>query len=691
MDPTENDDALSGSSEPDNLNGLGGDDTVRGGRGNDTLQGGAGRDRLVGQHGDDVIDSVDRPSNIFAGSIEPEADTVDGGGGNDSITGGRLDRLDGGEGNDFLQLNFAFNGPDLNAPAVDLTFDANGSGVANDGTSITGFEFVNLTLTNKADAVDTGNVRATLDGQGGDDDLRTGRGDDNVFGGAGDDTIGTGSGDDQIAGGAGDDRVFGGNGADAFGLDLTTDGADQVNLGGGADAVRFDGFGTGQYRVTFTSSEVGDDEATDSGGLANQDGDLAVRIQREDGSDGLIGPVGRFDDEGVTFFAGTQGILFDVRDLVSGTARGDGFEAVVLGTGDADSLSFFPPFRSASPYYYNGGQGNDTVTAGTGADFLVGGAGDDLLNGGGGADSFIGGSGSDEIKGGAGKDTAIFNVTTDGADTVRLEGGGDDFVVNASTATNVRLTFTSSEVGNGVGADSGTLANQDGGLAIRLQGETGGALSGPVTRVGDESVTFRAGAGVTFDVRDLPTGTERGEAFTIVMLGSSGADEARFDDGSSPVYANAGQGDDFLVGGFGQDFLVGGVGDDRLNGWFEDDQMLGGAGRDRLIGGMGDDTFVGGGGRDAMTGGAGRDIFVFTLAADSSADGSARDLIGKFRSGEDTIDLRALSIDDESDIRFTAVSDFKTVASLDLDDDGQFDDFSLLIRGDAPALDDFLI
>ncbi|MGJ3627259.1 hypothetical protein AB5I41_10500 [Sphingomonas sp. MMS24-JH45] len=55
--------------------------------------------------------------------------------------------------------------------------------------------------------------------------------------------------------------------------------------------------------------------------MANQDGGLAVRVQAEDADGNLTGPVSRYDDEGITFIAGTQGITFDVRDLVGRAAR----------------------------------------------------------------------------------------------------------------------------------------------------------------------------------------------------------------------------------------------------------------------------------------------------------------------------------------------------------------------------------
>lgn len=376
-------------------------ETLTGTEDADTIIGGDGQDIINGLGGADTIDSLDKPSNIFAGSVDPKADTVDAGDGDDTVTAGRLDQLNGGAGFDTLLLNFNFNGPVAgSATPINLILDATGTGFASDGTFITNFEQVILNLSDTGDnTVNTGNVTASLTSGAGNDVLTTGSGADSVFGGGGNDTISTGDGADTIGGGEGDDTINAGGGDDTVGVAIATDGADSVDLGAGADTVRFDRFdgGTGNIRLTFTSAEVGNGVATDSNTMANQDGGLAVRVQAEDADGNLTGPVSRYDDEGTTFIAGTQGITFDVRDLVSGAQRGNLFEGVVLGSNGDDALTFFPPFRAGQNFYYNAGQGNDTVVAGQANDFLVGGAGNDSLTGNGGNDTFIGGAGNDRF------------------------------------------------------------------------------------------------------------------------------------------------------------------------------------------------------------------------------------------------------------------------------------------------------
>ena len=188
------------------------------------------------------------------------------------------------------------------------------------------------------------------------------------------------------------------------------------------------GSGAGRVRLTFTSSQVGNGNPNDSNTIANQDGGLAVRFQAEDASGALVGPVSRFDDEGITFDSATTGLTFDVRDLVSGAARGDQFEVVTLGTAQGDVIDEGGEDRS---YYINAGGGNDTVTGSEVNDFLVGGAGNDKLNGGPGNDTFLGGGGNDTLQGDDGADSLDGGLGADqidgglGGDTI-VGGAGDD-------------------------------------------------------------------------------------------------------------------------------------------------------------------------------------------------------------------------------------------------------------------------
>jgi len=267
----------------------------------------------------------------------------------------------------------------------------------------------------------------------------------------------------------------------------------------------------GQVRLTFNSAQVGNFNPNDS-----NRGGFAVRVQGENADGSLTGRVSRFDDEGTTFIA-ARGQTFDIRDS-SGTQFGERFGVAVLGSGLGDVLTAVS--GDARAHYFNAGLGDDTVTGGAADDVLLGGAGDDVLNGGAGADSFIGGAGADRINGGAGDDlVADFNLATSGADATDL-GEGSDRVLFAGAAGHIRLTFTSAQVGDGDPLDPTGVA----GLNVRAQAE--GSTDNPagtVARFDDEGITFVAGTGQTFDVRDTG-GAARGDQFGVVVLGTSAAD-----------------------------------------------------------------------------------------------------------------------------------------------------------------------
>ena len=448
-----------------------------------------------------------------------------------------------------------------------------------------------------------------------------------------------------------DAAKFGPGADDMFSFDLATGAT--MDLGGGDDTVSAMADAVTQVRLTFTSAEVGNGFANDSNTMANQDGGLAVRMQAEDGADGLVGPVSRFDDEGVTFESDGS-YTFDVRDLVSGAQRGNGFDTVTLGTLAADRIV---ERFSMEAYYINGGMGDDRITGGGANDFLVGGAGNDMLDGRRGNDSFIGGGGDDMIRGGVGADLSIFTVATEGSDKIDLGRGRDTVnVVAATTALQVRLTFTSAEIGNGMANDGGVLANQDGGLAVRLQAEDGiGGLAGAVSRFDDEGMTFvGVTAGVTFDVRDLVSGTARGDQFDVVVLGTAGNNRLNETSEARSYYVNAGMGDDRVKGGLDADFLVGGAGNDALQG---------NQGADSLLGGSGNDTFV----------------FAGDVGADTVFD---------FVSGTDKIDLSAYAVG-FADLSFATVG-ANAVVGVDTDGNTVSDFQITLLNVAAPVEGDFV-
>jgi hypothetical protein len=276
--------------------------------------------------------------------------------------------------------------------------------------------------------------------------------------------------------------------------------------------------------------------------------------------------------------------------------------------------------------------------------------------------------------GGAGNDLAIINVslnaggmTADGIDTVNL-GAGDDLVsVVAPDGGQIRLTFTSAEVGNGSANDATSTGAQDGGLAVRLQLESAdGSLTAAnlVSRFDDEGTTFTTVGTATFDVRDLVSGAARGDQFDVVVLGTEGDNTSNFMGRAEAYYVNAGAGNDTVTGGLAADFLVGGGGNDTLRGM------------------EGNDSFIGGGGNDTITGGAGADMFIFTA-------NPGTDTITDFMSGTDRIDLRAFAGIDAGDVTEMTANGTTTV-SVDTNNDGTADFTFLLTNGATPADGDYM-
>lgn len=292
-----------------------------------------------------------------------------------------------------------------------------------------------------------------------------------------------------------------------------------------------------------------------------------------------------------------------------------------------------------------------------------------VISGGAGSANLNGFDGNMAVRGNVEVNTVSFGALDTGVKTIDLGSTNrvfDRVVINNSGVSQVRVTFTSADVGNGSTVDgndtppaplSGTTATQayggaeDGGLAVRFEREdVNGLVQGeraPITnqqthRVEDEGVIL---TGADFDVRDLGTGAARG-VFQTVALGTQAAEvitaAAALVAGqqgvalNSPavgVYINAGQGSDTVIGSTGADFLVGGIGDDALDSSGGNDTLLGGAGNDLLLKtGVGLVSFDGGAGddvlsveglfnasdavtvRDTLSGGDGRDTLVGGVA-----------------------------------------------------------------------------
>jgi RTX calcium-binding nonapeptide repeat (4 copies) len=261
---------------------------------------------------------------------------------------------------------------------------------------------------------------------------------------------------------------------------------------------------------------------------------------------GLDGqPVGQFnlvvDTSEVFDVIGEGGNdTFVVNDLT-----GTGVELVKFNGGAGDDT--LDASASSTRIEALGGEGNDTLTAGSANDSLDGGAGNDFVAGGKGDDRMIGGLGDDTLDWDDGEGNDVISGN-EGRDIVDVDGSldrGDNFVLGKNPTGNAFFE------------------------RIGLDGQPVGQFN----LVVDTSEVFDVsgeGGNDTFVVNDLTgTGVE-----LVKFDGGAGDDTLDARASSTPVEAIGGEGNDILIGGTGKivvsptstlgDTLTGGAGQDKF-------------------------------------------------------------------------------------------------------------------------------
>ena len=289
----------------------------------------------------------------------------------------------------------------------------------------------------EANGVFTTTTPTQLNGQRGNDTLIGGSA-DTLNGGDGNDDLVGGSGAETLIGGDGNDAADGNQGADVAllgaGDDRFTwdpgDGSDVVEGQAGHDAMTFNGSnGAEQFvvsanfgRVLFfrdlgtITMDLNGVEEIDTNALGGADqltvGNLAgtdlTAIKTDlagsggaadDGSPDRVIVVGTKGPDAITA-AGSAGSVnvtgLPARvDVTHAQAAQDRLEIDAI-TGD-DVVDGSRLAADAIQLLADGGDGNDVLTGGAGADTLLGGDGDDLLNGGPGIDTLDGGAGNNVV------------------------------------------------------------------------------------------------------------------------------------------------------------------------------------------------------------------------------------------------------------------------------------------------------
>ena len=309
---------------------------------------------------------------------------------------------------------------------------------------------------------------------------------------------------------------------------------------------------------------------------------------------------GRPDVLQVDFGDGTAEFSF-VRAAIARIAvdAGAGDDIVVVDEGNG-------AFTGSIPTTIDGGDGNDTITGGSGAETLLGGDGNDSIDGKG---------GSDVVFLGAGDDTFVWDPG-DGSDTVDGQDGTDAMVFNGAAGNE---HFSLSPNGNRLELlrDAGNITMD----TAELESVDLNALGGSDTvRVDDLT-----GTGVTNVNLDLGANDARTDQ--VVVEGSAGDDNVIAGGDASGITVSGLAATVTIHNQEPTDQLTveGNDGDDSLSATTLAAQAItptldGGNGNDRIAGSPGVDVLLGGGGNDTVDGngsidfaflGAGDDTFVW--------------------------------------------------------------------------------
>jgi Ca2+-binding RTX toxin-like protein len=403
------------------------------------------------------------------------------------------------------------------------------------------------------DRITGGSSGDMLFGQSGNDTL-LGRGaSDFLFGGADNDVLTGGDGNDQMFGESGNDRMIWNPGDDS----------DLMEGGAGTDTAEVNG-GSGIETFAVTANGT------------------RVRLDRLDPAPFAL-------DIGTT------------ENLVVNMNGGD------------DSFSASGNLAALVRITVDGGAGNDRILGSNGNDLLLGGTGDDFIDGQQGSDVAFLGDGNDVFQWDPG----------DGSDTIEGQAGTDTLRFNGSAANEIfeisanggRVLFTR-DIAN-ITMDLNDVEE----IALN-------ALGGADTiRVGDLGGTD--GSNIAIDLAAAAGGVDN-QADTVIIDATNGGDAIQIvSDGtgvtvfglaSTLTIANFDANDRLVINGLGGDDVIDASG---LNLGIQlvadagagNDVVIGGAGNDVLAGGDGDDVLLGGGGIDVLDGGAGDDIEIQSLVA----------------------------------------------------------------------------
>ena len=575
-----------------------GDDFMYSGSGDDTLSGGAGDDDLSGNNGNDIIDGGEGDDLLYGGN------------GDDDLTGGPgFDEMEGDNGNDTYRFNLGdgrdeiYDRNDIDrlifGPGIsqaDLRVIDAGSNallllIGNDGDGvllrsvlsasryqIETIEFDDGSILTHSDLVDLSKAGSEFD------DVIVGDGSDNtLLGNGGNDDISGEAGADTIIGGTGNDYASGGIGGDTYVFNAG-DGQDLIDDAGDAgaspvDVLQINGHDLADIR--FSRTGAGGADLTIR--FANSSDVIVIKDGFDPASTGAIEQFEVSDSAAVLTLA-------QVLALVGPDAAVTG--EFLIGDAGVNNLA--------------GGDEDDYIAPGEGADTASGGAGDDIFGdiaADDSIDSYTGGSGTDTyrylptLNPGAAQDVITDFTPGDAGDIIRIAGNNP----NPFDAEVLKVVQSGPDTQifhvDGAGTERPILLLQ-------------GVLADDLTAFNFGGLPFIIDTTPRNDGDDNPN-TLTGGPDADVIFGFGGADTI-----------SGGGGNDILAGGSEGDLIDGGVDDDLIAGDQGSDDLRGGAGDDILGGGSGDDILTGGGENIALSG---NDVFKGGAGDDTNIGGSQND------------------------------------------------------------------
>ena len=498
----------------------------------------------------------------------------------------------------------------------------------------------------------------------GNDTINGTSGNDYIDGLSGNDVIYGNDGDDILVGNAGNDRLIGGNGNDTY----------IFNAGWGNDTI--DNSSNDDPSSCEDTIQFGSDIFVDDIVIKRQENDLILSTQ--DGSNTLR-VFSYFVEAGATnntikyikFADGTTWTYEDVRLAWNQNPVSVDGGVTLEGNDDANSLS-----GGSGNDILIGNGGNDNISAGSGNDTILAGTGDDYINGGSGNDSYYYnyGDGMDTISDNGNFDVIVFNrgidpeklvyrnegndlrIMIDGSETqgvliknffssidYKIEElhFADNVVIRLSeiglvlTQKNIGETVTGTEFGDTIYANDGfDTVNAGKGDDIIIGGKGNDQLNGGE---GNDTYIYNIGDGLDTISNYQNSSTEgrndkikfgEGIKFSDLTFRKNGNDLiiTLFNDITQGIVIKSQFSSDYdsieyLEFADGSQFnLKENVftfqqtdGHDDVTGTKYDDTIYGGAGNDTLKGENGNDILIGGKGNDSLNGGNGNDTYVWNL------------------------------------------------------------------------------